>query len=247
MSLGQRIRAVLEERLALMAPARRQRLALTDRAVGANAGPGPLRILDAGCGDGLLTIALARRHRDWKLVGVDLRDDLLEGARVRARGRALDNVVFAPGDLEAPLPEHGQDAVLAIECLSEIPGDGVALRQMAAALAPGGLIVVHVPDRRWRPVLRGSPSTWREQVRQGYDADELSSALEDAGFEKIEVASTYRSLVAAAQEVRDRIKDSALAIRLAAFPFLAAAVWLERWGITWGRPKALIATGRRPD
>jgi trans-aconitate methyltransferase len=229
-----------------MAPARRQRLALTDRAVSTLAGRGPLRVLDAGCGDGLLTISLARRHPDWELIGVDLRDDMLDGARSRAGNRGLDNVAFFVGDLERPLPERDQDAVLAIECLTEIPDDRAALRQMAAALAPGGLFVAHVPDREWRPVLPGSPSTWREQVRQGYGAAELTAALEEAGLERIEVTPTYRSLATAAQEVRDRIKGSALPIRLIAFPFLVGAVWLERLGITWGRPNALLATGRRP-
>lgn len=246
MSLGRRVSAVLEERLALMAPARRQRLALTDLAVSAEAGGRPMRVLDAGCGDGLLTISLAKRHPDWTLTGVDLRDDMLEGARARARARSLDNVSFVSGDVEQPLPVRDQDAVLAIECLSEIPDDRKALRQMTGALAPGGLLVAHVPDRDWRPVLPGSPSTWREQVRQGYDPAGLAAALQEVCLERVEVSPTYRSLAAAAQEVRDRIKGSALAVRLAAFPFLAAAVRAERFGITWGRPNALIATGRRP-
>jgi trans-aconitate methyltransferase len=243
---GRWIIAVLEERLALMAPARRQRLALTDATVKACAARPGLRALDAGCGDGLLTISLAGRHPDWNLVGVDLRDDMLEGARARARSRSLENVSFVAGDLEQPLPERGQDVVLAIECLSEIPDDRLALRQMVEALQPGGLLVVHVPERDWHPVFPASPSTWREQVRQGYDASELSAALQGAGLERIEVKPTYRSLAAAAQEIRDRIKDSPLPIRLAAFPFLAAAVWLEQIGVTWGGPNALIGTGRRP-
>ena len=57
---------------------------------------------------------------------------------------------------------------------------------------------------------------------------------------------TYRTLATAAQEIRDRIKGSPLAVRLAAFPFLAAAVRLELLGLTWGRANALMATARRP-
>jgi hypothetical protein len=83
-------------------------------------------------------------------------------------------------------------------------------------------------------------------VRHGYDQAGLTAALREAGLEKIEVVPTYRSLAAASQEVRDRIKDSALLIRLAAFPFLVAAVWLEDVGVTWGRANALLATARRP-
>ncbi|MGN6217179.1 MAG: class I SAM-dependent methyltransferase [Solirubrobacterales bacterium] len=238
------LRAILEERLALMAPARRLRLALAEREVARRlGGSSSLRVLDAGCGDGLLSLALAKRHPSWSLTGLDLREDLLEGARKRAAARGLPNARFLPANLEQPLPESGCDAVLAVECLSEIPDDRQALRMMREALAPRGLLVVQVPERDWKPVLPGSSGTWREQVRQGYTAEELEATLRGAGFEDVEVRPTYRSLAAAAQEIRDRIKDRGLLLRLVAFPFLAAAVRLERWGLTWGRPNALLATG----
>jgi SAM-dependent methyltransferase len=246
--LRERIVAVLEERLALMAPARRLRLARVDGVLAAEGGGRSLSLLDAGCGDGLLTLALAKRHPGWTLLGVDRRDDMLDGARIRARARSLDNVAFEAGDLERPLPGGStHDAVLAIECLSEIPDDALALRMMTAALAPGGLLVVHVPERAWRPILPGSAAIWREQVRQGYDVEGIASALREAGLEQIEVQPTFRAAAAAAQEVRDRIKDAPLVVRLVAFPFLAVAVWAERLGVTWGRPNALIATGRQPS
>jgi trans-aconitate methyltransferase len=238
------LRAILEERLALMAPARRLRLALAEDEVAARLGADSrLRVLDAGCGDGLLSLAMAQRHPTWALVGVDLREDLLEGARRRAVSRGLPNARFLPANLEQPLPERDRDAVTAVECLSEIPDDRQALRMMLEALRPGGLIVVQVPERDWQPVLPGSPGTWREQVRQGYTAEQLQALLQEVGFADVQVRPTYRSLAAAAQEVRDRIKDRGLIVRLFAFPFLAAAVRLERAGVTWGRGNALIASG----
>jgi trans-aconitate methyltransferase len=239
-------RAILEERLALMAPARRLRLALAEREVERRFGSGAsLRVLDAGCGDGLLSLAIAKRHRSWSLLGIDRRDDLLAGARQRARDRSLGNAEFVPGDLEQPLPEREVDALLAVECLSEIPDDRRALQMMVEALAPGGLLVVQVPERDWQPVLPGSPGTWREQVRQGYTAAGLEAALRNSGLEEVVVRPTYRSLAAGAQEIRDRIKDRGLLVRLVAFPFLAGAVWLERAGVGFGRANALLATGRR--
>jgi SAM-dependent methyltransferase len=240
------LRAVLEERLALMAPARRLRLALTEDEVAARlGGESRLRVLDAGCGDGLLALAIAKRRPTWSMVGVDLNAELLDGARKRAAARGLPNARFVPGNLEQPLPEGERDAVTAVECLSEIPDDRQALRMMRGALRPGGLLVVQVPERDWQPVLPGSADTWREQVRQGYTAEQLRSYLEEAGFAEIEIRPTYRSLAAAAQEIRDRIKDRGLLVRLLAFPFLAAAVRLERAGLTWGRGNALMATAKR--
>jgi trans-aconitate methyltransferase len=241
-----KLRALLEEGLALMAPARRLRLALADRTLSRCYGGQPIRLLDAGCGDGLLSMTLARRHPEWTLVGVDLHEGILAGARARAEGKGLGNVSFQAADLLQSLPVSGFDAVVALECLSEIPDDAGALRTMAGALAPGGLLAVQVPDRDWRPVLPGSASTWREQVRQGYSREDLAALLRDAGLEPVEMAGTYRSLAAAAQEIRDRIKGSALPVRLFAFPFLATAVRLERLGLTLGPPNAIFATARKP-
>jgi SAM-dependent methyltransferase len=241
-----KLRAVLEERLALMAPARRLRLKLADQTLGAYAAGRPIRILDAGCGDGLLSLALAKRHPEWTLVGIDLREDMLAGARARAQARGLANISFQAGDLLQPLPLSGFDVVIALECLSEIPDDEGALRTMFGALSPGGMLAVQVPDRNWRPVLPGSASTWREQVRQGYSPPELEALLRRIGLEGVESRGTYRSLAAAAQEIRDRIKGAPLPVRLLAFPFLAAAVRFEHLGLTWGRPNAIFAQGRRP-
>jgi len=237
---------MLEERLALMAPSRRLRLALADEVLSEAAAGRPIRLLDAGCGDGLLAMALAKRHRGWSVVGVDQRGPMLAGARARAAGRGIGNAEFEEADLTAPLPVAGFDAVLALECLHEIPDDRAALATIAGALHEGGSLALQVPLRGWRPVLPGSPGVWRDEVRHGYEEAELKAMLREAGLAPASVRPTYRSLTAAAQEIRDRIKDRGLLVRLLAFPFLAAAVRLERAGLTWGRGNALLAAARRP-
>jgi SAM-dependent methyltransferase len=245
MGLPATTRAILEERIALMAPSRRLRLALADRVLSEKAAGRPLRLLDAGCGDGLLSIALAERHRDWSVLGIDRRDDMLSGARARAQGRGIGNASFEAADLTKPLPQSGFDAVLALECLHEIPDDKGALSAMAGALRPGGLLALQVPTPDWSPVLPGSSGIWREEVRHGYGEEELTAMLRAAGLEPVSMRPTYRSLAAAAQEVRDRIKGTALPLRLLAFPFLAFAARLEWWGLTWGPPSAVLALAHR--
>jgi trans-aconitate methyltransferase len=243
-ALARTLRGGLEERLALMAPSRRLRLACAEEAVAAFAAGRPLRVLDAGCGDGLLSLALAKRHPEWEIVGMDLREDLLAGARERARNRGLANVGFQRADLTRPLPEGGFDVAMALECLSEIPDDRAALAALVGGIAPGGIFVMQAPEQSWRPVLKSSDATWREQVRHGYSASGLSEMLTDAGLERIEIEPTYRTTAALAQELRDRIKDGPLALRAAAFPAMAGSVRLERWGLTGGRASALFATAR---
>jgi trans-aconitate methyltransferase len=240
------IAAALEERIALMAPSRRLRMALAEQAISRFAAGRSVRVLDAGCADGLATLALAKRHPEWDLVGMDLRDDLLAGARERAGNRGLANVAFVAADLTAELPESGFDAVMALECLSEIPDDRAAVAALAGSLRPGGLLVVQVPDRDWKPVLGSSAPVWRHEVRHGYTASELEEMLAEAGVERIEIEPTYRTTATLAQELRDRIKDGPLALRAAVYPAMLAAVRLERWGFTGGSANAHFALARQP-
>lgn len=240
------IKAALEERLALMAPSRRLRLSLAEDAAESYARTRAIRVLDAGCGDGLLSLAIARSHPKWEIVGIDIAPKLLDGARERARARALDNVEFVTADLTRALSVADFDVVLALECLTEIPDDQAALQTMSAALAPGGLFIAQVPTRSWRPVLPGSATSWRQEVRHGYDAGGLEQALRDAGLTAVEVQPTFHSATMAAQEIRDRIKNASLVIRATAFPFMAAAARLERAGLRLGAPNAILASARRP-
>jgi ubiquinone/menaquinone biosynthesis C-methylase UbiE len=245
--LGKQARGALEERIALMAPSRRLRIALAEEALADFAAGGPIRVLDAGCGDGLPLLSIAKRHPEWTLVGMDLSEELLASARERARNRGLANASFRQADLTKPaLPEDGFDAVIALECLNEIPDDRAALRTMAASLAPGGIAVVQAPEASWTPILKGSDPTWRAEVRHGYSAEELVAVLAAAGLGEIEVRPTFRATVELAQELRDRIKDRGPVLRATAFPAMLAAVRAERWGLTGGRANALFSLSRRP-
>jgi SAM-dependent methyltransferase len=233
--------------LALASPARRLRFSLVERVLAREVGSEPVSILDAGCGDGLLALSLAERHPRWAVLGVDLRPELLSAARARARAREVPNVRFERADLTRAVPEDGFDVVLAIECLEEIEDDQAALQVMAQALAPGGMMIVHVPEASWRAVLPRSPSIWRDQVRQGYSPPGITFLLARAGLEVVSVESTFRGTVVVAQEIADRVKRKRLALRAVVFPLMAAAVRCERWGLTWGRGHALLAVARRPS
>jgi SAM-dependent methyltransferase len=204
----------------------------------------PLRVLDAGGGDGLLAEALARRHPEWLIVAGDLDSDRLEMGR-RRLGPDLHNVEFARMDLTRDLGEAAYDVVLAIECLEEIDDDDAALGAMARALRPGGLLAVHVPERDWRPLLPGSESSWRHEVRHGYGAAELGRKLNAAGLEVRTIRPVSHALVRLAQEARDRNRDRGPRLQLMVYPAAVAAAALERRGVRLGSGRALYAEGYR--
>jgi SAM-dependent methyltransferase len=243
--LRARVGKALEDRLQLLAPARRLRFQLTTDAIERFAADRPIRVLDAGCGDGLLSESLARQHPTWRIVGADARAEMLERGRARVARAGVASVEFVQADLTNDLGHGLYDVVAAVECLVEIPDDARALMMMAEALRPGGLFVAQVPERDWKPVLPWSDPTWRDEVRHGYRRSEFAEQLRVAGLTVIEVRRTYRAVVGLAQEVRDRIKNAPVWLRGLAFPLMALAVRIEQSGVTWGRNRALFAIAIR--
>jgi 2-polyprenyl-3-methyl-5-hydroxy-6-metoxy-1,4-benzoquinol methylase len=245
-SPGQGVRAGLERRLALLSPARRQRfelaLATVDRLCGDR---DQLDVLDAGCEDAQLAEALARRKPAWRIVGTDASPNALERARRRIAANEVANLELVEADITEGTAGSGYDVVLAIECLEEIEDDRGALFNLATALAPDGILLVHVPERDWRPVLSGSAATWRHEVRHGYSRSDLVMMIEETGLTVLDVRGSYRRLVQLAQEIRDRVKLAPVWVRAFAFPAMVLAVRLEAAGLTWGREQALFAVAVR--
>jgi SAM-dependent methyltransferase len=232
-------RALAERQGRDLPAARRLRFRLAVRSLERFADGRSLDVLDAGCGEGLLAEAIARRHPGWRIVAGDLDVTRIELGRQRIGD--LANLQFAEVDLTGDLGEAAYDAVLAIECLVEIPDDIAALAAMARALRPGGLLVAHVPKRDWQPLLRGSEATWRHEVRHGYSAEELRAKLNSAGLDVTSLEPTSHALVRLAQEVRDRNRHRNLKFQLLMFPVSTLAAGLERVGLRIGQSRALHA------
>jgi trans-aconitate methyltransferase len=241
-----RVKDAVRRRLLDVAPGRRLRLQLACEAVERYAsGRSHLRLVDAGSEEGLLCLQLARRHPDWLLVAADLAEEPLRRGRRWARAEGLE-VHFLRCDITRSLGTEAFDVVTALESLEEIADDRAALRSMVVALRPGGLLVVQVPTADWSPVLRSAERTWRREVRHGYDAGEMSAVLQQLGLEIQQLRPTFRRLTALAQDMRDRVRGRGPVTQLMLLPLMAAAVRLERAGITWGPPRAwfVVATKR---
>jgi 2-polyprenyl-3-methyl-5-hydroxy-6-metoxy-1,4-benzoquinol methylase len=240
-----RLRAAVARRLRNVAPGRRLRLRLALAEIEAGTtGRESVRVLDAGSEEGLLCLELARRHPDWALVAADIAEEPLRRGREWARAEGLA-VHWVRCDLQRPLGRSIYDAVVALESLEEIPDDAAAMRSLAAALRSGGLFVVHVPTADWTPVLRSAERTWRREARHGYDADALVATLDRLGLEVRRVDPTFRRTGALAQDFRDKLKHRGRWTQLALLPLMAAAVTLERAGITWGPPRGLLVVAVR--
>ncbi len=102
----------------------------------------PRSILDACCGTGGVTAALASRFRESEIVGVDLSPEMLGRAREHLRSEA-GRVRFAEAPAESlPLASGSVDLVVCANALHLVPEPAQALAEFARVTSPGGLVVI---------------------------------------------------------------------------------------------------------
>jgi ubiquinone/menaquinone biosynthesis C-methylase UbiE len=107
------------------------------------------RVLDVGCGSGVVTRAIARRVGERGLaVGLDPSPALLAVARELARDAGLsDRIEFREGSaLRLPFRDASFDAVMCVTVLSHVPDGESALPELVRVLRPGGRLGVFDMD-----------------------------------------------------------------------------------------------------
>ena len=103
-----------------------------------------LRVLDAGCGNGLYLDGL--RNRQVTAVGCDLSPGML---------RAAAHPAVLNADITAlPLRDGAVDVALAIHMLYHVPDRQAALRELRRVTAPGGLCLAVTNGARHTRALR---------------------------------------------------------------------------------------------
>ncbi len=171
----------------------------------------PLRILDVGCGAGLLCEPLARRGAH--VTGIDAATNNVAAARSHAasQGIAID---YRVGDPAAALrPDERFDVVLLLEVVEHVADVEAFVTAAGRYVAPGGLLVASTIDRTWKSfafaiigaeyvfrVLPIGTHDWRRFVRPA----ELASAANRAGFAMAAIRGMrYLPLLDRASWVRD--------------------------------------------
>ncbi len=155
-----------------------------------------LRVLDLGCGGGILSESLARAGA--QVTGLDLSAELLEVARLHALGENL-SIDYVLQDSHRYSAEHVDefDLVCCMEMLEHVPEPSAILRDVQTMLKPGGLAVFSTLDRTpksfalgilaaeylLRLVPRGT-----HHYQQFIRPDELAAALRSVGLHVVNIA-----------------------------------------------------------
>lgn len=144
--------------------------------------------LDVGCGAGLLCEPLARLGA--QVTGVDAAPENIGAARAHAQASGLA-INYLAGEFEQLVQGRTFDLVTSMEVIEHVTDPAAFVAGLAAALAPGGLMVLSTPNRT--PLSRLAMITVGEGLgmipRGTHDhakfitPDELTELLAAAGME----------------------------------------------------------------
>jgi trans-aconitate 2-methyltransferase len=133
-----------------------------------------LRVVDLGCGPGNSTELLVQRFPGAEVLGTDNSEAMLVSARER-----LPQARFERSDIAAWQPELSPDLIYANASLQWVPDHEALIPRLFAALAPGGVLAIQMPDNREEPTHRlmrevAAQAPWAQAVG---DADKLRTLL----------------------------------------------------------------------
>ncbi len=110
------------------------------------------RLLDVGCGGGLLAEALARAGAE--VTGIDLAPGMIEVARLHAAASGLQIEYRLQGiEAAAALEPQRYAVITCMEMLEHVPQPAPVLTACARLLAPGGALFVSTLNRSLRSFL----------------------------------------------------------------------------------------------
>jgi SAM-dependent methyltransferase len=142
----------------------------------------PVDVVDIGCGEGYLTIEVARWAK--RVTAVDRSATVLSRAKALAARRRAANITFKRGELERlPLEPASVDVALLCQALHHAAEPAAAVAEAARVLRPRGKVLVlelRAHDEQWVRDKLGDRHL-------GFADDELERLLTTAGFTDVKV------------------------------------------------------------
>jgi ArsR family transcriptional regulator len=141
-----------------------------------------LDVADVGCGEGYLTIEMARWAR--RVIAVDRSAEALARGRALATRRRVSNIVWKRGLLDRlPIPDAAVDLVLLSQALHHAEKPATAIAEAWRVLRPNGrLLLLDLREHGESWVRTKLGDRWL-----GFDPVQLTAMLEAARFDDVTV------------------------------------------------------------
>lgn len=154
---------------------------------------GPTNILDAGMGFGQYSYFLSGFNKDWKVKGVDVKEEQTADCNAFFQKIGRTNASFAFADLTAFGEPSTYDFILSVDVMEHILDDTAVFRNFHKSLREGGMVLISTPsDQGGSDVHEHDEGSFiGEHVRDGYNMQEIQDKLRTSGFSRTEANYQY--------------------------------------------------------
>lgn len=195
------------------------------------------RILELGCGWGSLSLWMAKRFPNAKILAVSNSHSQRKFIEQQARQRDLFNLRVITCDVNSLQLEEQFDRVVSVEMFEHMRNYQSLMHNISQWLTPGGYLFVHLFCHRdlLYPFETDGSKNWMGRYfftgGQMPSADTLSHFQQDLQLKKQwEVSGTHYELTALAWLANlDERREEVLATLGSVYGHQQAAVWLQRW------------------
>ncbi len=155
-------------------------LEMVDDVAGSLPQSGPLRILDFGCGKAYLTFALyyyltAVKKKEVRLVGLDLKQDVVEFCSTVASDLGYTGLSFALGDIQGYAESEPVDMVVTLHACDTATDDA-----LAKAVEWGARVILSVPCCQHELFGQLHSDIMRPLLKHGILKERLTALVTDA-------------------------------------------------------------------
>ncbi len=145
-----------------------------------------MRLLDVGCGTGVLLDKVVDTYPDIETTGVDMSPEMLKVAR----RRLPDGVELLEADAtDLPFDDDSFDLVVSTSAFHHIDRPQIALEEIHRVLDVSGTLVLTdwCTDFWTTRLLEWALRLLDPAHHRGYGADELTARVQRAGFQKLQL------------------------------------------------------------
>jgi cyclopropane-fatty-acyl-phospholipid synthase len=199
------------------------------------------RILELGCGWGSLTLWMAERYPNARIIGVSNSHGQRQHILARAAERGLHNVEILTCDVNRLQLEQRFDRVVSIEMFEHLRNYQTLFERIAGWLEPGGKLFVHIFCHRelMYPFETDGDDNW--MGRYFFTGGLMPAADTFLHFQQRlaleqqwRLAGThYEKTANHWLQNQDRHRDEVMQVLRATYGDADAARWSQRWRMFW--------------